>query len=249
MTVSRSTGRPRVAFELEEKARPISIPRSLPARSARDSAGRGGFLVLALVILVFFCGSMALVHRLTGDPPPGAPLPPSLEAQVVTAPPPVAAPAPSTVPSAQLPAAPPVRPVATVVSPPPAEPVSTAAASRVDISFKLDPRLTRGLQMGDRWVSPPTYTSAAHTGADVTIEARALARDSSGRPMRGVTSTWTPADPGMVSVSPAEGGAVRITVKRRGRSDVTVTSGGAAKKLTVVAFQESGLWRVDIAQR
>ncbi len=103
--------------------------------------------------------------------------------------------------------------------------------------------------MGDRWVSPPTYTSAAHTGTDVAIEARALARDSSGRTVRGVTPIWTPADPGMVSVSPGERGAVRITVKRTGRTDVTVTSGGAAKRLTVAAVQERGIWRVDIAQR
>lgn len=102
--------------------------------------------------------------------------------------------------------------------------------------------------MGDRWVSPPTYTSAAHTGTDVTVLARARARDSSGRQLKDVTPVWTPADPGMVAVSPGERGAVRITVKRAGRSDVTVASGGAEKKLTVAAAQERGVWRVDIAQ-
>jgi hypothetical protein len=38
--------------------------------------------------------------------------------------------------------------------------VSPASGSltAVNIVFKLDPRLSRGLYMGDRWVSPPTFT-------------------------------------------------------------------------------------------
>jgi hypothetical protein len=103
--------------------------------------------------------------------------------------------------------------------------------------------------MGDRWVSPPTYTSASHPGADVTILAKALARDASGKPLKDVTPVWTPADPQMVTVAPGERGAVSLTVRRSGRSEVTVASGAAARRLTVAAVQERGLWRIDIAQR
>lgn len=205
-------------------------------------------LVLALAIAVLIGGSLAVVHRLTGRPASVASGPPSHGADLPgTRPDPPSAgrssavEAPSGSPPEPGPVAPPSLPSAR-------EPVSTAAASSIEVSFRLDPRLTGGLGMGDRWVSPPTYTSAAHTGADVSILARARARDSSGRQLKDAMPIWTPADPGMVAVAPGERGAVRITVKRSGRSDVTVTSGGAAKKLTVAAVQERGIWRVDIAQ-
>ena len=103
--------------------------------------------------------------------------------------------------------------------------------------------------MGARWVSPPTYTLAAQPGTDVTIDARARALDAAGRVIKGGPPIWTPTDPGMIAVSPAERGSVRITVRRAGTSDVDVTSGGTAKRLTVAAVQDRGVWRVDIAQR
>lgn len=226
----------------------IPTPRGpAPARRAELQTARRRTLVITLMIAVFFGGSLVIVHRLTDRPAPVASSPPSPDTSFqAAAPDPPTAPRPAAVaaPSSSKPA-----PRLAAWPSLPAAPVSIGPASSIEVSFKLDPRLTRGLGMGDRWVSPPTYTSAALTGADVTIEARARARDSSGRPMKDVKPVWTPADPGMVAVAPAERGAVRITVKRAGRSDVTVTSGRVAKKLTVAAVQERGVWRVDIAQR
>jgi FKBP-type peptidyl-prolyl cis-trans isomerase FklB len=72
----------------------------------------------------------------------------------------------------------------------------------IKMSFKLDPRLTRGRYMGDRWVSPPTYTGVRQEGKEYAVEARAEGLDAKGRPMR-ISPEWIPSDPGMVTVSPA----------------------------------------------
>jgi hypothetical protein len=41
---------------------------------------------------------------------------------------------------------------------------------------------------------------------------------------------------------------VEITVLKEGQSDLTVTSGGVSKKLTVKAVRQQGSLRVDISQ-
>jgi hypothetical protein len=118
------------------------------------------------------------------------------------------------------------------------------AAARIQVAFKLDPRLSGPTYGGERWVSPPTYTGAS---AQDTVEARALAVDASRRPTK-VTPEWTPSDPDMVTVSPPRGEQVKITVKRAGESSVTVKSGGASRKLVVKAVQTNGNWQVSISQ-
>jgi hypothetical protein len=45
---------------------------------------------------------------------------------------------------------------------------TTIAVTDIAVVFKLDPRLTAGLYMGDRWVSPPTY-STVHPGKQATL--------------------------------------------------------------------------------
>lgn len=220
----------------------IPIPSQRTSAPAKGpTAPRSAFVSRAVVlILLFFGGSMAMVHRLTEERP-RASASPAREPELPA------------VPRSALVETPTGRPVPGPVSPPASSPaapaIASAAASSIEVSFKLDPRVTRGLHMGDRWVSGPRYTTAAQLGPDVVIEARAHARDASGRAMKEVTPVWTPADPGMVAVSPADRGAVRLTVKRTGQSDVTVASDGAARKLTVAAVQERGIWRIDIAQR
>lgn len=96
--------------------------------------------------------------------------------------------------------------------------------------------------MGDRWVSPPTYTS---TGGPerVSVDARA-------RPVGGAAAlpAWTASEPDMVEVSPRAGEQVRITVHRAGVSSVTVSSGGASRTLLVEASELSGGLRLDLSQ-
>ena len=117
----------------------------------------------------------------------------------------------------------------------------------IRVAFKLDSRLTTGLYMGERWVSPPTY-SASGAGASVTVDVRASGLDAIGRPAR-ISAVWTSSDPAMVSVTPGEGNVVSINVQRPGESTVTVASHGMTRQLAVKAVRQDAVMRVEIAQR
>src|SRR3990172_9543958 len=73
----------------------------------------------------------------------------------------------------------------------------SASSANIKVIFKLDPSLTRGMYMGDRWVSPPTYTSS-QSGKTATIEAKVSGFN------KGIKPTWTPSDPKMVKVTPQQ---------------------------------------------
>ena len=119
-----------------------------------------------------------------------------------------------------------------------------AAAARINLVFKLDPRLAGGTYGGERWVSPPIYTGAS--GQDV-VEAKATAVDAKGRPAN-PSIDWKPSEPEMVTVSPPRGQQVKIAVKRAGESNVTVTSGGVSRKLVVKAEDKNGVRQLTITQ-
>lgn len=128
-----------------------------------------------------------------------------------------------------------------------ARPAPTAAAlSRIEVSFKLDPRLTRSLYMGDRWVSPATFTPSRQ-GKTVTVEASARGVDAGGRPVR-IEPEWTPADPGMVQITKGRGNGADITVKRAGESTLEVAFRGITKRLAVKASERDGALAVEISQ-
>lgn len=128
---------------------------------------------------------------------------------------------------------------------PPVQEAATASAG-IEFSFKLDPRLTRGMYMGDRWVSPPVFTSVQE-GKEATVEARANVVGSPGKPME-VSPEWTPEDPGMVTVTPAQGDEVRITVKREGQSRLKVVSPGVSRELLIKATHQGDTIQVEISQ-
>ncbi len=119
--------------------------------------------------------------------------------------------------------------------------LAAASPTNIKVSFKLDPSLTRGLYMGDRWVSPPTYTTS-QPGKTSTIEARVEGLD------KGISPTWTPSDPGMVKVAPQQGQQVTITVLRSGQSNLTVASQGVSKTLSIKAEYQGDDIQVDISQ-
>jgi FKBP-type peptidyl-prolyl cis-trans isomerase FklB len=121
---------------------------------------------------------------------------------------------------------------------------STPALSDIQISFKLDPRLTRGDQMGDRWVSPKVYMG---TAAQDTVEAGALGIDAKGKPVR-ISPEWIPSDPEMVTVSPKRGDAVNITVKHAGEASLEVVYQGYSKRLPIKALDRNNALQVEIAQ-
>lgn len=114
--------------------------------------------------------------------------------------------------------------------------------SAIEVAFKLDPRLTKGLYMGERWVSPPTYTTTLDT-----VEARVAGVGPKGS-LGNISAKWIPSDPGMVTISPAEGNEVKISVKRAGESRVQVTSGGISKELSIKAANQNNVMQVEIAQ-
>lgn len=125
-------------------------------------------------------------------------------------------------------------------------PVAATALTDIEVSFKLDPRLTRGLYMGDRWVSPPTYTQVGE-GKEVTVEAIAQGLDATGKSMK-ISPEWTPEDPGMVTVTPGQGDAVKITVLREGQSKLKVVSPGFSTELLIKATYRGDTIQVDISR-
>ena len=118
-----------------------------------------------------------------------------------------------------------------------------AALTGIHVSYKLDPRLSGPTYGGERWVSPPTYSGAS---AQDTVEAKVEGIDAKGRPVK-ISPRWTPADPEMVAVSPSEGNAVKITVKRPGQTSLQVASQEVSKKLVIKAASRGGAMQVEIS--
>ena len=115
--------------------------------------------------------------------------------------------------------------------------IPTVAA--IKVSFKLDPHLTRGANMGDRWVSPPSFTTTRQSGKQVTVDARAVGLDYRGRLLdRRLEPEWLAADPARVSVSPTPGNRVTITMQSPGESILSVTHGEVSEILTLQAVYD-----------
>ncbi len=123
-----------------------------------------------------------------------------------------------------------------------------AALAGIKVYFKLDPELTRGLYLGDRWVSPRTYTSVLQPGKQATVEARTEGQDARGRRLiRYLSAEWLPADPDMVTVSPGPGNEVRIIVHHAGESAVEVKSGEISTTLSIRATYRDQANRTQVA--
>lgn len=116
----------------------------------------------------------------------------------------------------------------------------------IEITFKLDPRLTKGLYMGERWISPPTF-SINQPGEAVTVEAKAEGVEADGRRV-GIKPRWEASNPDRVTVTPAEGSLVTIGVRGEGESRLRVTGGGVTRELTIKAVQRAGALQVDVVQ-
>ena len=121
---------------------------------------------------------------------------------------------------------------------------SAAPPTDIKVSFKLDPRVTRGMYMGDRWISPPTYARIGE-GKECTVEARVEVLDANGKRVD-ISPEWIPADPEMVTVSPGQGKEMNITVRRAGQSSLKVASPGFSKELIVKATYEGSTIKVEI---
>lgn len=116
----------------------------------------------------------------------------------------------------------------------------------IQIAFKLDPRLTKGLYMGDRWVSPPTYSILGEADT-VVVNVRAVGLDSMGNRTR-IRPRWSSTDTDVAEVTPAEGDEVRIIVQRSGESRVHVVAKGISRELAVKATPRGKVLQVDVSQ-
>ena len=108
----------------------------------------------------------------------------------------------------------------------------------MQIAFRLDPRLTRGSYIGDRWVSPPTYIRVLqHPGQ--SIEARTQWLDATGRPIA-IDTEWVSADPAIASVSTGDvWGEIAITIAGEGTTAIDGRAGSTSKRMVVTATKRS----------
>jgi len=120
------------------------------------------------------------------------------------------------------------------------------ALTGIKISFLLDRRLTRGMYMGDHWISPLTYVRVGEEKT-VIVPVRAFALDANQRETK-IEPQWKSSDPSMLEVSPVQGHQVELTILKAGQSDLTVTHGKISKKLVVKAVPLKGTLRVEISQ-
>lgn len=106
--------------------------------------------------------------------------------------------------------------------------------AEIKVYFKLDPHLTRSLHMGDRWVSPSSFTTTRQPGRHGTVEVRAVGLDYRGQLLnRRLEPEWLAADSAQILVSPTRGNSVTITLQSPAESILHVTYGEVSETLTI----------------
>jgi hypothetical protein len=127
----------------------------------------------------------------------------------------------------------------------PARTLSTERPQRLAIALRLDPTLTQGLFMGDRWVSPADF-HFAQPGSVFVVEAKAQHRDGRGEP-HDLAGNWNATNPAMVAIQ-RDAHAVTLEIRQPGDSDVTIAAGGETAVLHVHAVQLADSIQVHIRQ-
>jgi hypothetical protein len=125
---------------------------------------------------------------------------------------------------------------------------ANAAARRqpLSIAFRLDPALTQGVFLGERWVSPPSFFFA-QPGTQYVVQAKAQTIDGHGDRID-VLADWAPADPEMIAISRGALGEVTVVVRQPGESDLTVSTGSGSKVLHVTASRTDDSMQVNFSQ-
>lgn len=114
------------------------------------------------------------------------------------------------------------------------------------VAFRLETELTRGMYLGDRWVSPPTYYFA-QPGKRFVVQAKPQQIDKRGERLD-LAGEWTTSDPDKVSVIQRKHGEVTIVVEQPGDATVKVTTGNGSKLLKIHATQVADAMQVAIDQ-
>jgi hypothetical protein len=124
--------------------------------------------------------------------------------------------------------------------------INQSTGNDFQIAFKLDARLFGPMYGGERWVPPP-YGPIAYSGT-YTLEARTYYIDPDGREV-GVDAEWIPEDPKLVTVSPARGNQVTITLQGLGETSLLLKTDGTSKKLYIKTTAQNELVQtVEITQ-
>jgi FKBP-type peptidyl-prolyl cis-trans isomerase FklB len=124
--------------------------------------------------------------------------------------------------------------------------VPAAGIADVKVSYKVDPRITQSLYMGERWASPMTQ-KCVNTGTTCSVEAKADVVDANGAPIK-ATAEWIPADPKIVAVTPDRGNKVTIIVLQAGETSLKVTAGEFSKELFISAKYEGNKIKAGISR-
>ena len=114
------------------------------------------------------------------------------------------------------------------------------------VAFRLDPELTQGVFLGERWVSPPSFFFA-QPGTQYVAHAKAQTVDVHGDHVD-VRADWAPANPEMVAVTQGSLGEVTVVVRQPGESDLTVSAGNSSKVLHVTATRTADAMQVNFSQ-
>jgi hypothetical protein len=99
----------------------------------------------------------------------------------------------------------------------PAASPEAAVLKGIKVSFQVDPRVTRGMYMGEQWISPPTYSRLQEGKNKLTVPAKAMGLDAKGGQVK-INPTWKSGNTELVQVSPSQGNAVELTIPEEGEA-------------------------------
>lgn len=149
-----------------------------------------------------------------------------------------------------LPAAGPAAPAAQAQpSSPPLRALPAQRPQRLTVALRLDPTLTQGMFMGDRWVSPADF-HFAQAGTVFVVQAKAQHSDGQGE-RHDFVGNWNATNPRMIDVQrnlQPDARAITLAIRQPGDSDVTVSAGGETVVLHVHAVQLADSIQVHIRQ-
>jgi len=117
---------------------------------------------------------------------------------------------------------------------------------KVAVAFRLDPDLTRGLFLGERWVSPPSFFFA-QPGSQYVAQGKAQYVDAFGE-RADVAADWATSVPDMIALTRHGSGDATIVVRRPGDGEFTVATRYGTRHVQVHARQVGDGMQVDFRQ-
>lgn len=116
----------------------------------------------------------------------------------------------------------------------------------VAVAFRLDPDLTRGLFLGERWVSPPSFFFA-QPGLQYVAQGKAQYVDAFGERVD-VDADWATSDSELITLTEHVSGDATIVVRHPGDGEFTVATRYGTRRVQVHARQVGDGMQVDFRQ-